>query len=75
MAYKGKHAALIEAAKEGFRIALFAGLSALVAWGTTQLNLLDPNSTFVVIGTVVLRLADKFLHEDDTTDLKGLSPV
>lgn len=75
MAYKGKHAALVEALKEGFRIALFAGLSALVAWGTTELNLLDPNSISVVVGTIVLRLVDKFIHEDDTTDLKGISPV
>lgn len=75
MAYQSKYTALVEALKEGLRIALFAGVTALVAWASKELELMDPTSTFYIVGTMGLRLVDKFIHEDDTNDLKGLSPL
>lgn len=66
--------ALWEALKEGGRLAFFAGLTALVAWGSQQLQLLDPTSYFYVIGTLVLRLADKFIHENEEVKANGIAP-
>jgi len=66
--------ALIKTVKEGLRIALFAGLSALVAWASTELTSLDPSSMIVVVGTVVLRLADKFIHENGDIKANGIAP-
>lgn len=64
--------AILETVKEAGRIAVFAGVSALVAWATNKLSGLDPNSTFVVVGTLVLRLLDKWVHVSDRVSLNGL---
>lgn len=66
---------ILESFKEGLRIAFFAGVSALVAWGTTKLSSLDPSSAYVVVGTIVLRLVDKFIHNNDNISAGGISPV
>lgn len=67
--------AVIETIKEGFRIAFFAALAALVAWGTQHFTKLDPGSIQVVVGTIVLRLLDKYIHENSKIDFTGISPV
>jgi hypothetical protein len=66
--------AVISTVKEALRIALFAGIAALVAWGSDKLAGLDPSSTTVIIGTIVIRLADKFVHENEDINAKGIAP-
>ena len=66
--------AIISTAKEGLRIALFAALSALVAWASNKLAGLDPSSTTVVLGTIVIRLVDKYVHENKDINAKGIAP-
>lgn len=66
--------ALLETLKEGLRIALFAGLSILVAWGSAQLTDMDPSSIIVISGTVVLRLIDKFVHDNENINAGGIAP-
>lgn len=66
--------ALIEMLKEAGRLAFFAALSAIVAYAGHVLAGLDPNSLVVVVGTMVLRLLDKYVHENDNTNLKGVAP-
>lgn len=66
--------AIISTIKEGLRIALFAALSALVAWGSNKLAGLDPSSSTVVLGTIVIRLVDKYVHENKNINAKGIAP-
>lgn len=66
--------AIWEATKEVVRLALFATASAVVAWATTKLTSLDPSSVQVMVGTVVLRFVDKWIHENQATKLNGLAP-
>lgn len=66
--------AIWEAIKEVARIAFFAAITAVVGWATTQLTTLDPNSIYYVTGTVILRFIDKWIHESQKTELKGIAP-
>lgn len=66
--------AIWEAVKEVARLALFAAIGAVLAWAGTELTALDPNSTFVVVATTLLRFADKWVHENQDTELNGLAP-
>ena len=50
--------AIWEAIKEAGRVALLA----VVSWGIAKLAVL-PESETVLIGTILLRAADKWLHE------------
>lgn len=66
--------AIVEAIKEAGRIAFFAAVTALVAWASDKLAGLDPTSMTVVIGTVVLRVVDKFVHENNDIKANGIAP-
>lgn len=66
--------AVTSAVMEAGRIFFLAGVSAIVAWGTTQLTALDPTSTWVVVGTLVLKVADKFVHDNDKMKANGVAP-
>lgn len=66
--------AIIEAIKEVARLAFFAAISAVIAWATTKLAKLDPNSVYVIVGTVILRAADRYVHKDDGLKVNGLAP-
>ena len=55
--------ALLEALKEGLRLALFASVSALLSFALEKLGLLDQNELSVMVGTMALRTLDKALHE------------
>lgn len=66
--------AVIEMVKEGLRLAVFAALAALVAFATDKLSGLDPTSLQVVVGTAVLRLVDKYIHENKDSNKQGLLP-
>jgi hypothetical protein len=50
-----------EAVKEGFRLVLFAGISAGISYLSTAGTGVSPE--LVVIGTLFLRALDKALHE------------
>lgn len=65
--------AVIEAIKELGRYLLFATI-ALAATGLTETVATgDPTSVEVILGTLVLRFIDKYVHESDI-NLKGISP-
>lgn len=66
--------AVISAAKEAGRIFFFAGVSAIIAWGTTRLTSLDPTSTWVVVATLALKVADKFVHDNNNMKANGVAP-
>lgn len=66
--------AIWEAIKEVARIAFFAAITAAVGWATQQLTQLDPTSIYYVGGTVILRFIDKWIHESQKTELKGIAP-
>lgn len=66
--------AILEAVKEVARLAFFTAISAVVAWATAKLSSLDPSSSFVIIGTVVLRFVDKWLHTNDNVSATGIAP-
>lgn len=66
--------AILEGLKEVARLALFAAISAVVAWATDKMSGLDPTSAYVAVGTVVLRFADKWIHENKNVDAKGIAP-
>lgn len=66
--------AIMEALKEIGRLAFFGALSAVLAWATTQIAGLDPNSVYAIAGTLVLRFLDKWVHENDNVQAKGLAP-
>ena len=66
--------AIVEAAKELARIAFLGALSAVLAWATTKVAGLDPSSVYAVVGTIVLRTVDRFVHES-SSKFKGVSPV
>ena len=65
--------AIIEAVKEVARIMLFAALTALVGWIGTKITEFDPTSLYYVIGTVVLRALDKFVHKSEIA-ANGIAP-
>lgn len=64
--------AVLDTLKEAGRIAIFAAISALVAWGLQKLGVQDQTEPVVVIGTIVLRLVDKYIHKDDNLKANGL---
>lgn len=67
--------AVIEAIKEVARIAFFAAVAAVISYATTRLADLDPNSVYAVVGTVILRAVDKYIHENQNISAGGISPV
>lgn len=67
--------ALVELVKEGLRIAFLAALAAVVLWAQSLLTGLDPNSVTFLVATYVLKLADKWVHENQNIKANGISPV
>jgi len=70
--------AIIEATKEIGRVFLFAGISAVLTFLLGKLTTL-PQTEFVLVGTIILRWIDKYLHEMDKvtphiTTIKGIAP-
>lgn len=66
--------AIQEATKELLRIAFFGALASVLSWVTTKVANLDPNSSYALIATIVLRIADKFVHENKDINANGLAP-
>lgn len=65
--------ALSEALQEMGRVALFAAVSALIAYGLKQLAGMDQTELVVVLGTLVLKLADKYVHDSKYVKYNGLT--
>lgn len=61
--------ATIKALKELGRVLLFAAIS----FGISYLGKL-PQSETVMYGTLVLKIVDKYVHENEDISLKGISP-
>lgn len=68
--------ALIEMVKEGLRIVLFAGLAALIQWLLdVVVPGLDPQyAVYTPALTFLLRLADKYIHENENNTRGGIAP-
>lgn len=61
--------ALEEALLDLGRVLFFAAIS----WGIAYLTNL-PQTDAVVYGTLALKFLDKYIHKNESTDLKGLAP-
>lgn len=66
--------AIVEAIKEAVRLAILAAISAVLAYASSLLAGLDPTSTTVVAGTLVLRVLDRLVHKSDMK-ANGISPI
>ncbi len=66
--------AIVETVKELGRIVLFGGLAALAGYLTEKLNGMQPTELYYIVMTVMLRLIDKFIHQNTNIALKGLAP-
>lgn len=53
----------VESLKEGLRLALFGAVAYIVTFLLQYFGAMDQNEIITVVLTFVLRLADKFLHE------------
>lgn len=66
----------LEGVKELCRTLFFACLTAAVMYGYTYLNgNYDPSSIQFVLGTVLLRGLDSFVHHNDSIPVSTLSPT
>lgn len=61
-----------ESVQEVFRVAAFAAFSAVVSYLLNRFSGM-PQTEVVVIGTILLRLVDKYIHESKFTKLNGLT--
>lgn len=64
---------ILNGVKEALRVFIFAGVSALVAWGLAQLGVADQSNLVVIVGTVLLKAVDRSIHESPTAG-KGILP-
>lgn len=65
--------AIIETAKEVARIALLAAVTAVVGWVSTKVSSFDPTSVYYIVGTVLLRAVDKYVHVSPDTTKNGIT--
>lgn len=65
--------ALTEALQEVGRVALFAAVSAVVAYLLKQLAGMDQTDMVVVVGTLALKLVDRYIHENKSMKSNGLT--
>lgn len=66
--------AILEAVKEVGRLAFFAALTAVIGWVSTKLSAFDPSSAYYIVGTLILRTVDKYVHTSTKTKLNGVAP-
>lgn len=65
--------AIIEAVKEVSRIALLAAVTAVLGYATTKVSTLEPSSAYYIVGTLILRAVDKYVHVTPTIDKQGIT--
>ena len=63
---------VIEAIKEGIRLALFGAIAYVVTFLTEYFGAMPQNEQGIVVLTFVLRMADKWLHVSGKAE-KGIS--
>lgn len=66
--------AVISAVKEGGRIFFLAGLVALGQWIASKISGYDPSSTGFIVGTLVVKMLDKYVHDNDNMNANGVAP-
>lgn len=66
--------AIYKAAKEVARLAFFGAIASVLSWATTQVASLPADSVYAIVGTVVLRFIDKYVHANENIEAKGLLP-
>lgn len=66
--------AFYEALKEGGRLAVLAGVAALIAYLTQWLGMQDQTDLIVIVGTLVLRAADKYVNKNENINANGIVP-
>lgn len=66
--------AFYEAIKEGARLALMAAVSALIAYLAQWLGMQDQTELIVIVGTLVLRAADKYVNKNENIKANGIVP-
>lgn len=64
-----------EAIKELARVVILAAVTAAVGWLSQKVGHLDPSSAYYVVGTLVLRLVDKYVHANPNINAKGILPL
>ncbi len=62
-----------EAVQEMSRVAFFATVSALVAWGLQQLGVKDQSQPIVLVGTLLLKGLDNYIHNNPKIKSNGLT--
>lgn len=65
--------ALVEALQEIMRVVFFASVSALIAFGLQKLGMQDQTDTVVILGTLVLKGLDKYVHDNKSIKLNGIT--
>lgn len=65
--------ALAEAVQEVVRVAFFAALSAVVAFLLNKLAGMNQTDVVVMVGILLLKLVDKYIHENPKIKLNGLT--
>ena len=66
--------AVKEMLKEVARIAFLAAVTAVLGWVGQQVANLDPSSTYYIVGTLVLRALDKYVHNASNLKSGGIAP-
>lgn len=66
--------AALEMLKTAGRLAFFAALAAIIAYFGHVLAGLDQTNLFVMAGTLLLSMVDKYVHENDNIKLSGVAP-
>lgn len=66
--------AIIEALKELGRVLFFAALTAGIGWLSAKISAFEPTSLYYIVGTLILRVLDKYIHESETTERTGVAP-
>ena len=63
----------METAQELARVAFFAALSAVVAFAANKLAGMNQSETIVIVGTLVLKMVDGYIHENPKIKSNGLT--
>ncbi len=64
---------LWEATQEVARIAFFGAVSALVAFGLQQLGVKNQQEPVIMIGTLILKGLDNYIHNNPAIKSNGLT--
>jgi hypothetical protein len=66
-------AVIWEAVQEMARVAFFGAVSALISFGLQQLGVKNQQEPVIMIGTLLLKGLDKYIHDNPKIDSTGLT--